>query len=51
MLHPIAPRSYQSVEERDQIRIAARPQAQIHLAKARRMGGVAVFIDLLFFAV
>ena len=40
MLHPIAPRPHQSVEERGQIRIAA-----------RRVGGVTVFIDPLFFAV
>jgi hypothetical protein len=51
MLHPIAPRPHQSVEERGQIRIAARRQAQIRLAKVWRMGGVTVFIDPLFFAV
>ena len=51
MLHPITPRPHQSVEERGQIRIAARRQAQIRLAKAWRMGGVTVFIDPLFFAV
>ena len=49
MLHPIAPRPHQSVEERGQIRIAARRRAQIRLAKAWRVGGVTVFIDPLVF--
>jgi hypothetical protein len=51
MLHQIAPRPHKSVEERGQILIAARRQAQIPLAEARRVGSVTVFIDPLFFAV